>query len=255
MGDWWRKCVEEKAYENTIDEVGHRYGMLTVLAPAPSLGQGARWLCRCDCGNTVAVNGGALRAGQRKSCGCQWSRNIKMVGQRFGRLVVTKDIVPNRALCRCGCGRMLVLPKGSLRRGTRSCGCLRKGAHVKDLTGKRYGRLTVVRIEENSPTPSDRAQWVCRCDCGTELVVASSSLTSGHTKSCGCLARERSGLSRRTIETGNRYGRLTVISSAVPDGHGARWLCRCDCGNTTVVRGSSLRSRHSKSCGCLRKRR
>jgi len=56
-----------------------------------------------------------------------------------------------------------------------------------DLSGKRFGRLTVVRLHESS---GRRARWVCHCDCGTEHVVLSSVLTMGHAQSCGCLQRE-----------------------------------------------------------------
>ena len=55
-------------------------------------------------------------------------------------------------------------------------------------------------------------------------------------------------------EAGNRYGRLLVLKRAgSTKNREAQWLCRCDCGNERVVRGSSLRREHSKSCGCLRK--
>ena len=57
-------------------------------------------------------------------------------------------------------------------------------------------------------------------------------------------------------ETGNRYGRLIVLEEAGRDrlGH-ALWLCQCECGNTTVVRGSSLRTKETQSCGCLQRER
>jgi len=52
-------------------------------------------------------------------------------------------------------------------------------------------------------------------------------------------------------ETGNRYGRLVIIERAPNGKHGAaRWLCQCDCGGQTVAAGNSLRSGHTKSCGC-----
>ena len=54
-------------------------------------------------------------------------------------------------------------------------------------------------------------------------------------------------------ETGNCYGRLTVLSRAENDRYNnARWLCRCECGNEVVTSGVSLRSGRTKSCGCLR---
>lgn len=56
-------------------------------------------------------------------------------------------------------------------------------------------------------------------------------------------------------ETGNRYGRLTVIERVPPPNRrkSAHWLCKCDCGEEIVVNGSDLRSGHSQSCGCLQR--
>lgn len=56
----------------TINEVGNRYGRLTVIgrAPADSGLCGAMWICRCDCGKTVQVLGIRLRSGNNRSCGC-----------------------------------------------------------------------------------------------------------------------------------------------------------------------------------------
>ena len=52
--------------------------------------------------------------------------------------------------------------------------------------------------------------------------------------------------------TGQRFGRLLVIEQSFdrPSSF-ARWLCRCDCGSTTVVFSISLRSGRTRSCGCL----
>ena len=52
-----------------------------------------------------------------------------------------------------------------------------------DLTGQRYGKLTVLGPAENI---GNRTAWRCRCDCGREAVVKTCCLRSGHTKSCGC---------------------------------------------------------------------
>lgn len=56
-----------------------------------------------------------------------------------------------------------------------------------DLTGQRFGRLTVIRYDHSE---HDGAHWLCKCDCGKEKVAAGYSLRSGNTKSCGCLANE-----------------------------------------------------------------
>lgn len=59
-----------------------------------------------------------------------------------------------------------------------------------DLTGQRFGRLVVVSRAGNDK--SGNYQWLCKCECGSETIVRGYSLRSGHTKSCGCLNRERS---------------------------------------------------------------
>lgn len=54
--------------------------------------------------------------------------------------------------------------------------------------------------------------------------------------------------------TGNKYGRLTVLKYAGKDKWGGlKWLCKCDCGNKKVVKGSSLKMGLTKSCGCFKK--
>lgn len=57
-----------------------------------------------------------------------------------------------------------------------------------DLTGKKFGRLTV--ISHAGKTSYGENRWLCKCDCGKQKVIFGSLLRSGHTKSCGCLARE-----------------------------------------------------------------
>lgn len=60
------------------------------------------------------------------------------------------------------------------------------GAKI-DLTGKKFGRLTVV--SENGKR-NGRTHWDCLCDCGRQSIIDGSKLRSGHTKSCGCLKKE-----------------------------------------------------------------
>ena len=59
-----------------------------------------------------------------------------------------------------------------------------------DLTGHRFGRLVVIR--EYGRSKDGQVTWLCRCDCGGEVVVTSCHLCRGNTQSCGCLRRERS---------------------------------------------------------------
>ena len=57
-----------------------------------------------------------------------------------------------------------------------------------DLTGQRFGRLTVIKRVEND---GEKVMWLCRCDCGNETTVFSGYLRNGDTKSCGCLSKDK----------------------------------------------------------------
>ena len=57
-------------------------------------------------------------------------------------------------------------------------------------------------------------------------------------------------LDKKLDLTGEKYGRLTVLTPAENIGRRTAWLCRCECGKETVVLTSRLRSGHTKSCGC-----
>lgn len=68
------------------------------------------------------------------------------------------------------------------------------GSRFKDLIGQVFGRLTVVNLMRSSgPT-----QWGCVCACGNTKIIASSSLLSGTSTSCGCYSREVTGNIMRT---------------------------------------------------------
>lgn len=55
--------------------------------------------------------------------------------------------------------------------------------------------------------------------------------------------------------TGHQFGRLTVIERGANKANNgeARWVCECKCGTKRLVHGFSLRSGHTKSCGCLQR--
>lgn len=59
---------------------------------------------------------------------------------------------------------------------------------MKDLTGHKYGRLTAIKPLEERRRGS--VVWHVKCECGNEFDVIGSSITDGHTKSCGCLKKE-----------------------------------------------------------------
>jgi len=63
--------------------------------------------------------------------------------------------------------------------------------------------------------------------------------------------KPRSGRTRVIDLTGDRYGRLVVISRAPNKGRRVAWRCRCDCGAERIIASNNLRRRHTLSCGCL----
>jgi len=65
---------------------------------------------------------------------------------------------------------------------------MERGNRFKDLTGKVFGRLTVIKMSHVERTNSGRARvkWACRCICGGETITVGQKLSSGHTGSCGC---------------------------------------------------------------------
>lgn len=57
-----------------------------------------------------------------------------------------------------------------------------------DITGKKFGRLTVIKMVERNKF--NQIQYLCKCECGNEKIILGSVLRSGHTQSCGCLHKE-----------------------------------------------------------------
>ena len=82
-----------------------------------------------------------------------------------------------------------------------------------NLIGQKFGRLTVIQKHPlcyiTPSTGKRQSRWECRCECGNTTVVVQSQLISGHTRSCGCLQRERSAQAH-TIH-GGRYDRLHSV--------------------------------------------
>ena len=130
---------------------------------------------------------------------------------------------------------------------------------IKDEIGNKYGLLTVIdRVEMTN----DRrmAYWLCKCDCGGTKIARGVDLRCGGTRSCGCLRVENAKkLKRKKYHrpydmTGERYGSLLVLRKGGKSTTGTKWVCRCDCGNVVEIRGSSLRSGNTTSCGCKKRR-
>lgn len=183
-----------------------------------------------------------------------------LAGLRFERLAVVARVENSRHgetqwLCRCDCGGDVVVLAGNLKAGrATSCGCWRYQlaiATVAPMIGKTYHRLKVI---ERDGYMHRRPSWKCLCECGTTVTVSGKALRSGHTQSCGCLQQDRTSTAKAIDIAGHRYSRL-VAQRPVERTRGGKvkWKCVCDCGKECVVDGTSLRSGHIRSCGCLHK--
>ena len=128
-----------------------------------------------------------------------------------------------------------------------------------NLTGYKFHYLTVLKPTEKRNSGGS-ILWECQCDCGNITYATSTELKSGHKKSCGCLQKKiasKIGQQNLIDLTGQRFGKLIVISKnrskKTPNGSTAIfWNCKCDCGNTCIIRGNSLKTKNSQSCGCIK---
>lgn len=208
-------CLQrERASKSSfIDLVGQKFGRLTVLylSENKTKSRGRKWVCQCECGTIKEVAQQALISGTVVSCGCYnreqvSKRGLKdLTGQAFGRWKVISRAEPpiyikNNSgvwwLCECTCEkhtRKIIKSQSLISGKSKSCGCLHKETVGKlnftDLTGKRFGRLTVIKQSNAPETNKNKSAtyWLCRCDCGSEVVVIAANLNNGHTQSCGCI--------------------------------------------------------------------
>ncbi|TCT14563.1 hypothetical protein EDC18_10544 [Natranaerovirga pectinivora] len=171
-------------------------------------------------------------------------------GDKYNNLVVIGKTVKKKGKSylwefKCDCGNTVYYRACDVKSGsTKSCGCLKyKRSIVDDITGKLYGKLTVIRKTDKKT--DGRYLWQCKCDCDKIVYVSARALKSGNTSSCGCKKYDDA---RKVDYTGKRFEKLTVIKR---DENIAKWICKCDCGKEIIVYGNRLKNGKVKSCGCL----
>ena len=186
---------------NAVDKTGTKFNkLIAVERIANYKGNGKTYYkCLCECGNYIYVSND--RIGKAYSCGCEtrrskWKR-IDHTGQRFGMLTVKEMLYGYKgkstyAKCQCDCGNETIAFMGNIKKGaTKSCGCyeslskFNRKNHEKDLTGMKFGHLTVLELTEKR-YENHGVGWLCECDCGNICIIRSSSLIRGHTRTCGC---------------------------------------------------------------------
>ena len=125
---------------------------------------------------------------------------------------------------------------------------------MKDITGLKFGRLTVIEPLERRNS-NGAIMWKCKCDCGNTTTVRNSYLLRNLTKSCGCFTRgipskENNNNQKYEVNLkGQQIGLWTVLSKAKKsnDGYGY-WNVRCKCGHTKQVMTCNLKNYHSQGC-------
>lgn len=193
-----------------------RFGKLTVIDFAGykkgKYHSSAYWLCHCDCGNEKEIAASQLLSGTTNSCGCLHKENKEkddIIGKKYNRLTAIKRVHDQRNgvryLFKCDCGKEKVILKHAVVNGiTKSCGCLSnekvRERCFKDLTNQKFNRLTALKIDRNE---NGKIYWLCKCECGNLCSVLTNRLISGHTKSCGCLEKEKIGKVNRTHNMSN----------------------------------------------------
>lgn len=116
-----------------------------------------------------------------------------------------------------------------------------------DISGRRFGRLTVIKKTTRKDAWGRCYLYRCRCDCGRVKLTTSTMLLSGQVRSCGCLQRE----ARKRDITGERRGALIAVR---PTGQlragSAVWVWRCDCGREIKATIDQVFYSGLRSCGC-----
>ncbi|MEX3914918.1 hypothetical protein AB4Y43_01540 [Paraburkholderia sp. BR10872] len=124
-------------------------------------------------------------------------------------------------------------------------------AAIQYTPGQRFNRLSYVR---ETPSSDSKRHAIFRCDCGNEIDLRISSVTSGNTSSCGCLKREESAKNaRKDMEPGAAFDRLTFLSHLERKRkHLWLGLFRCACGREIEKEITQVRQGAVRSCGCLK---
>lgn len=132
-------------------------------------------------------------------------------GMRIGKLVLLEFMGRNKHskkvwLCQCDCGNICERVEGNLKNTkVPHCGCSPnwKGTNKRfvDLSGQRFGRLTV--IEHHGKDKYSHNLWLCKCDCGNVKITETNSLLKGGCSSCGCLKREETIMMNTTHNHSN----------------------------------------------------
>lgn len=180
-----------------------------------------------------------------------------LVGMVFEKWTVLKDTGEKTSdrdtlwLCECSCGTIKKVRGSSLKKGSsKSCGCIKKGSHIKNIANQRFGSL--IALEPTQERQYGNVIWKCQCDCGNICYRSIATLQKEGQHSCGCFNKEQLRSLNKKDLTGQKFNKLLVLEETKERKYGnIVWKCQCDCGNICYVPTNSLTTNNTSSCGCI----
>ena len=117
-------------------------------------------------------------------------KHIIQIGEKFNNLIVLEKSSKKTGgnsyyICKCDCGNVREAVGQRLTNGEIKA-CYDCSKNFKDITGKKFGKLTVLNKTDKRALNREIIQH-CKCECGNECDVVGTSLRNGHTTSCGCI--------------------------------------------------------------------
>ncbi len=181
-----------------------------------------------------------------------------LTGERFGAVEVLRR-ENNAWTVRCDCGRTCAKDSRQLldKTGLKSCldptcphyiAARMASRGVVDITGQRFGHLTVIGPHGSLGYKTRKLLWSCRCDCG-KIVERTAPALRAHPASAFCGACKS-----WAVTVGQRLGWLVVQAVTGGSTYDTQVAeCLCDCGTVTTKRAATLRQYPVPSCGCHRR--
>lgn len=173
-------------------------------------------------------------------------RSFDYSGKKYNKITLLYRIEKkgNYWAAQCECGNcFIVLAANVIQEKQKSCGCLKHRPQYKNLKQQKFGDLTAIEHV-------DSEHWRCLCSCGSEAIVQTNNLLSGHTRSCGHLRREKLLPTKMNNLTGRKFGELTALEP-IYKGR-VFWKCRCSCGKIVEAPAFALTGKRTISCGHLK---
>ena len=266
-----------------MKEHGIPDSLITVIDRAKNNNTTVMWNCKCECGNVFVAQSQNIRNGNTKTCGCRPSGKKNLIditgwkmwehGISDSRVeVISREGVNNNHsatwLCKCSCGKIFTTAGENLRSGkTKSCGCYKYDNNIIDMSnwvmqehGVPNSQLTVKKYAGNLDKNHRRTYWLCKCNCGNDVVARADNIRNGNVISCGCYTSQRcrdffSKLNAKNL-LNQKFNKLFVkelVGSKLTQAGGKVWLCICECGNTIQATTTELTHNLIQSCGCDKK--